>query len=410
MSSQTLWYRQPAIEWTDALPVGNGRLGAMVHGGVGREDIQLNEATLWSGGPYQPTNPEALPNLEQIRTLILAGRYVQAEQLANAHAMARPHLQMSYQSAGNLFLEFQHEAVPGSYRRELDLQTAIATTQYRLLGTGISDDAAQFTRECFVSHPAGILVLRLQSSKPGMLGFEAWLDSPQPGDWRDGDATSLDYRGTNFGENGIEGALRFGIGVDMRLEGGRAERRGRRLVVRGATSAVITVDIATSFQRFRKVDGDVEAALAQRRQALRDTSYDALRTEHERSWMAELAPDSVAVTLPRFRLAGTFRLAEVLGSLGLRQARSAADADFSGIDGGSGRLFLGEVIQQTFLECGEEGTEAAAATAAVMRASAAFVRAEPTVFRADRPFAFALRELRTGLVLFAGRVMDPRAA
>lgn len=280
MSSHTLWYRQPAIEWTDALPVGNGRLGAMVHGGVGREDIQLNEATLWSGGPYQPTNPEALPNLEQIRTLILAGRYAQAEQLANAHAMARPHLQMSYQSAGNLFLEFPHEAVPGSYRRELDLETAIATTQYRLLGTGISDDAAQFTRECFVSHPAGILVLRLQSSKPGMLAFEAWLDSPQPGDWRDGDATSLDYRGTNFGENGIEGTLRFGIGVDMRLEGGRAERRGRRLVVRGATSAVITVDIATSFQRFDKVDGDVETALAERRQALRDTSYDTLRSEH----------------------------------------------------------------------------------------------------------------------------------
>lgn len=280
MTAHTLWYRQPAIEWTDALPVGNGRLGAMVHGGVGREDIQLNEATLWSGGPYQPTNPEALPNLESIRSLILERRFAEAEELANAHGMAKPHLQMSYQSAGNLFLEFQHEAVPGSYRRELDLQTAIATTRYRLLGTGISDDAPEFKRECFVSHPAGVLVLGLQSSKPGALSFEAWLDSPQPGDWQDCGANSLDYRGTNFGENGVAGALRFGIGLDLRLESGSAERRGRRLVVRGATSAVIILDIATSFQRFDRVDGDVEAALAERRRAARDMSYETLRRDH----------------------------------------------------------------------------------------------------------------------------------
>ena len=280
MTSLELWYQTPAVEWTDALPLGNGRLGAMVHGGVGREDIQLNEATLWSGGPYQPVNPTALPNLQKVRDLVLAGRYAEAEALANENLLAKPHGQMSYQSAGNLFLEFQHEAVPGSYRRSLDLDTAMATTTYRLLGTGIADDAAAFTRECFVSAADDTLVFRLESSKPGMLSFEAWLDSAQPGDWRDGQELTLDYRGSNFGELGISGALTFGIGLALRLEGGSAERRGRRLVVRGATSAVITLDIATSFRRFDDVSGDVEAALAARRQAVAQKDYATLRADH----------------------------------------------------------------------------------------------------------------------------------
>ena len=90
MHKNELWYRSPAKEWTDALPLGNGRLGAMVFGGVGREELQLNESTLWSGGPYQPTNPEALPNLAEVRALILAGRYAKAATLSNERLMAAP--------------------------------------------------------------------------------------------------------------------------------------------------------------------------------------------------------------------------------------------------------------------------------------------------------------------------------
>ena len=280
MTRNSLWYRGPAVEWTDTLPLGNGRLGAMMHGGVGREDIQLNEATLWSGGPYQPIHDAALPALDTVRQLVFEGRYKEAEALADRTLLARPHAQMSYQSAGNLFIEFQHEAVPGSYRRALDLETAIATTRYALLSTGISDDAAVFSRECFVSAADDLLVLRLASSKPGALSFEIWLDSPQPGDWLDGEDTRLDYRGRNFGEHGLDGALSLGIGLDLRVEGGRAERRGRRLVVRCADAALITLDIATSFRRFDQVNGDVEAALTARREAIAGKPYEALRADH----------------------------------------------------------------------------------------------------------------------------------
>jgi alpha-L-fucosidase 2 len=280
VTSTELWYRSPATEWTAALPIGNGRLGAMVYGGIGREELQLNEDTLWSGGPYQPTNDEALPNLAAVRELVFAGRYAEAQALADKHLLAKPYLQMSYQPAGNLFLDFSHEAIPGSYRRALDIGTAIASTTYRLLGSGIADDAATFTRESFVSAADDVLVLRIECDRPGHLGFETWLDSPQPGDWADGDASRIDYRGTNFGLNGIEARLSFGIGVELRVEGGTVERRGRRLWVRGATTATILVDIATSFRRFDDVSGDPQAALAARREALAGRDYASLRQAH----------------------------------------------------------------------------------------------------------------------------------
>mgnify|MGYP001182234457 CR=1 FL=1 len=280
MTSTELWYRSAALEWTAALPLGNGRLGAMVHGGVGREELQLNESTLWSGGPYQPTNSAALPNLDEVRRLVFAGRYAEAQALANQHLMAQPHLQMSYQPAGNLFVDFTHEAVPGTYRRSLDLETAIAHTNYTLLGTGISDDAATYHREGFVSAQDDVLVLRLSTSRPGALSFELWLDSPQPGTWLDGHDSQLDYRGTNFAKHGVPGQLRFGIGLDLRLEGGQVERRGRRLVVRAATAAVIVLDIATSFRSFDDVSGDPDAVLRDRRKRVADLSFDQLRSRH----------------------------------------------------------------------------------------------------------------------------------
>lgn len=282
-----IWYRQPATEWTDALPLGNGRLGAMVHGVVGREELQLNESTLWSGGPYQPTNPEALPNLAEVRQLILARRYPEAHALAQARLLAKPHLQMSYQPAGNLFIDFKHEAIPGSYVRRLDLQTATATTSYDLLGTGIDRDAARFTRTAFASAADDVLVVQLASSLPGALAFEIWLDSPQPGDIVPGDGRTISYRGNNFGKHGVEGRLAFGINVNLQVEGGSVERRGRRLVVRDANSALLLVDIATSFTRFDDVSGDPEARLVARRRSFEEHDFETLHARHVASHRAQ---------------------------------------------------------------------------------------------------------------------------
>jgi len=280
MKNLELWYRSAATQWTEALPLGNGRLGAMVHGGVAREELQLNEATLWTGGPYQPTNDQALPHLEEVQKLIFEGRYAEAQALADQTMMARPLTQMTYQPAGNLFIEFRHEAIPGTYRRSLDLDTAVASTSYGLLGWGSGANMVVAHRESFASAADDILVTRLTATRKRALTFEVWLDSPQPGNWLAGDASRLDYVGTNSELLGIEGRLKFGIGVEMQVEGGVVSRRGRRLVVEEADAVTIIVDIATSFRRFDDVSGDPAALLATRRAAIAEKSYQQLKSDH----------------------------------------------------------------------------------------------------------------------------------
>ena len=280
MNALELWYRSPAVEWTQALPLGNGRLGAMVFGGVGREELQLNESTLWTGGPYQPINPQAHSSLADIRALVLAGRFAEAQALSDRTFMANPPRQMAYQPAGNIFVEFQHEPIPGTYRRSLDLEQAVTSVSYRLLGTGIQDDAATYRRESFASAADDVLVTRLSSDRPGSLAFEVWLDSAQPGQWVDAEGARLVYRGTNSGLHGIEGRLSFGIDVELRLEGGTVRRRGRRLVVEGATAALLITDIATSFRRFDDVSADLEISLLARRAAVADKDFDRFKADH----------------------------------------------------------------------------------------------------------------------------------
>src|SRR3990170_3198126 len=121
----TLYYTRPAAEWVEALPVGNGRLGAMVFGGIHQERLQLNEDTLWAGGPYDPANPEALAALPEVRRLINSGDYAAAQTLASQKLMARPLRQLPYQTVGDLMLSFPGGDAVLDYRRELNLDTAV---------------------------------------------------------------------------------------------------------------------------------------------------------------------------------------------------------------------------------------------------------------------------------------------
>ena len=125
-----LWYERPATQWVEALPVGNGRLGAMVFGGIEQERLQLNEGTLWAGGPYNPANPEAREALPEIRRLLAAGDNRAAQDLVAAKFMARPIREMPYQTVGDLLLTMAGSEAVRGYRRELDLDTAVARTQF----------------------------------------------------------------------------------------------------------------------------------------------------------------------------------------------------------------------------------------------------------------------------------------
>src|ERR1041385_1946849 len=143
-SELLLWYDKPASEWTEALPVGNGRLGAMIFGGYASEQLQLNEDTLYAGSPYDPNNPEALQALAEARRLIFAGKYKEAHDLVGAKMMAHPIKQMPYEPVGDLKLLFADHDNVTNYRRQLDLDTAIARTYYE-------DDATTIKREIFAS-------------------------------------------------------------------------------------------------------------------------------------------------------------------------------------------------------------------------------------------------------------------
>ncbi len=279
MSALELWYRQPAAVWTEALPIGNGRLGAMVFGGVGEELLQLNESTFWSGGPYQPVNPEAKAHLPLVRELIFAGRYAEAEALANRTLMAVPHLQMSFQPIGDVRIRFDHAEPAVDYRRSLDLDRATITTSYRIGDT-------MFTREAFASPADGIIALRLTASRKGAISLSLDLASLQAGHLLPATADTIGFVGKGPDENGIKGALDFAFKARLVPTGGTLDVAGGMLRLEGADEALILIDAATSFERFDAVGADPLAAIDRRLSVLSDRSADSLaeahRSEHQR--------------------------------------------------------------------------------------------------------------------------------
>src|SRR6185437_6489457 len=148
----SLWYRHPANKWEEALAIGNGRIGTMVFGGINRERLQLNEGTLWAGGPYDPVNPDAKAALPEVRQLVFDGKYREAARLLSAKVMAKPLSEMPYQTVGNLTLSFPTTTNVDGYRRELNLDTATATVNY-------TTEGVHYTREVFASAPDNVIVV-----------------------------------------------------------------------------------------------------------------------------------------------------------------------------------------------------------------------------------------------------------
>lgn len=271
-TTHCLWYRSPAAEWTDALPLGNGRLGAMVFGGVTRDEFALNEDTLWSGGPYQPANPDAPRHLDAVRQRLFAGDYAGAQTLANQTLMGRPYLQTSYQPAGRLLLDCNHATLFSNYRRSLDLASAIATTRYSVAGT-------DFVRESFISAADGVLVIALTADQPAAISVGVDFVFEQPGMTAlhpDG----LGYIGRNRAENGIAARLNWAFRAKVLHIGGALAAKDGRILVSQADAVTILIDIATSYRRFDDVTGDPEALINDRLARASAKSLSALRADH----------------------------------------------------------------------------------------------------------------------------------
>ncbi len=269
----TLWYRQPARQWVEALAIGNGRLGAMVFGGIQRERLQLNEDTLWAGGPYDPDNPEALAALPEARRLVFAGQYQEADRLISAKMLAKPRGQMPYETVGDLILEFSEQQSVSNYRRELQLDTAIARVSYTAGGV-------TFQREVFASPVDQVLAVRLTADKPGQITFSARFKTPQSASMAVEAPDQLVLSGTNGSADGIPGKLRFQARAVLRNEGGRASASEGRLSVSGANAATLLIAAATSYRNFKDVNGDPEAVTKNQIAAALKRPFERLRREH----------------------------------------------------------------------------------------------------------------------------------
>jgi alpha-L-fucosidase 2 len=247
----TLWYQQPATNWNSALPIGNGRLGAMVFGGVEREHLQLNENTLWAGGPYDPDNTNALAALPEVRQLIFAGKYDAAAGLIASNLMARPLRQMPYETVGDLFLEFPTKPPVENYRRDLNLDTAVASVSYTANGV-------HFKREIFSSPVDQVIVVRLSADRPGQISFAAGMKTPQTATVQAEAGDTLVMSGVNGSAEGIHGALKFQARVRALAQGGKISAGADKISVTHADSVTLLIAAATSYQNFKDVSGDPE--------------------------------------------------------------------------------------------------------------------------------------------------------
>ncbi len=169
--SLMLWYDKPAANWTEALPVGNGRLGAMVYGAIEKEVIQFNEETLWTGQPHDYAHDSAHEVLNELRQLLWEGNQKEAHKLSNERFMSQPFGQFCYQPFGNVLLDFPNHKNVNNYKRQLDLENAISSVVYEI-------EDVKFKREIFASEPNQAIVIHIETSNKGELNFNIGLDSP----------------------------------------------------------------------------------------------------------------------------------------------------------------------------------------------------------------------------------------
>jgi alpha-L-fucosidase 2 len=281
---QRLWYRRPASRWEEALPIGNGQIGGMVFGGRGEERIQINEKSLWSGGPQDADNPEALPALARIRELLFAGRHREVEELTRRtqvsrgsgsdHGSARRTAYGCYQTLGDLWLAFERDgtvagldAGEDEYARDLDLDEGVAHVVMRLGGT-------LHRRSAFVSAPDGVLVFRIEADRPGALDFVTRLTRSECARVETEGSGALVMRGHLSGSAGAPG-MAFVARLLVKTEGGQTEVTDGALRVRAADAATLLLAAATDY-----AGGEPERQCRQRLERAATRTFADLHARH----------------------------------------------------------------------------------------------------------------------------------
>jgi len=281
-SDLKLTYDRPATKWTEALPLGNGRIGAMVFGGTEAERVQINESSLWGGAPHSYTNPEAYAHLDEIRKLLFAGKVGEVEKLSQS-LMGKPKLLMPYQPFCDMRLHFPGHGQATKYLRELYLEDAIAATFYKV-GT------VSFRREVFVSYPDQILIIRITASQPRQLTFSVGMESSQTGTHVEpigndtlqltGQIQSRQNPPSSWTGSWNQPGLRFAARLKVFAEGGSIRNAEGRLTIPSANSVTILFSNATSFKNYKDIRGDALAGARAYLEGAAKQSYDSLLRRH----------------------------------------------------------------------------------------------------------------------------------
>ncbi len=272
-SGYKLWYDKPAATWTEALPLGNGRLGAMVFGNPSVEQIQLNEETIWAGRPNNNANPDALKSLPKVRELVFAGKYLEAQTLATEKVMANTNSGMPYQTFGDLRIAFPGHTRYTDYYRELSLDSARALVSYKV-------DGVHFRREMITSFPDQVVMIKLSADAAKKITFNAFFTSPHQDVVVDTENNCVTLSGVSSWHEGLKGKVEFQGRLSVKAVNGKVQYKDGTLSVEGADEAILYVSIGTNFVNYKDISGNsVERAKSFLEKAL-TRDYNTVLKEH----------------------------------------------------------------------------------------------------------------------------------
>ncbi|MBK5722529.1 glycoside hydrolase family 95 protein [Dysgonomonas sp. Marseille-P4677] len=266
-----LWYAQPAKKWVEALPLGNSRLGVMVYGNPSVEELQLNEETVWGGGPHRNDQPEALNALSEVRRLVFEGKNEEAQKIIDEKFRTSQN-GMPYQTIGSLMLHFVGHENFSNYYRDLDIENAVATTKYTV-------GAVTYTREVFASFTDNIVIVHLSADKEGMLSFSADYKSPLKHTITKKDG-KLILLGNGQEHEGIPGAIRVETQTYIQTKDGKVDVGTDKISVSGATTATIYISSATNFVNYMNVSANESNRATTYMEAAIKNPYEKAKAEH----------------------------------------------------------------------------------------------------------------------------------
>ncbi len=272
-----LWYDQPAKKWVEALPVGNGRLGAMVYGDPCHEIIQLNENTFWAGSPNRNNNQNSKNALSEIQKLVFEGKYSEAQDLVNKKMISKTSHGSAYQTIGNLKLNFKGNEDYSDYYRDLNLNDAIASYRY-------TSDGVNYKTEVLASNPDQVIVVQITSDKRNALNYSLSMDRPSNYIIETNGNDELIMTGISSDFEGVKGKVKFQTIVKVVNSGGEISRTDSTLNITGAKVSTIYISMATNFLNYQDISGDEKEKSTTYLQGALERTYDQIKNDHIRDY------------------------------------------------------------------------------------------------------------------------------